>query len=339
MPENRLSYLMKQHFLHRITLPEKEEMAALIEQLDDEAVGHQLQQVWNDYTPARLLGESATERIIAEVLQHKQQAAVPVHTMRPHRRRWLLWAAAAAVIGVLVLSILVLWPGGRQQPVATKAVILADQSKNYIQNITLPDGSTVVLQAGSTLNYPAAFAGNTREVTLTGEAYFDIEQDKVRPFLIHTGKVVTTVLGTAFNIKAYPQQKNIIVSVTKGKVKVEDGSRLLGVLTPDQQLSYRFEQTQVEQQQVDARTLVTDWTKQDMVFDETSFATVAAILKRRYNTIIRFENSALMNCSVHATFSGTEKLENVLSVLCKIQDTHYRMEGDTAIVISGKGCN
>jgi len=82
-----------------------------------------------------------------------------------------------------------------------------DHTIHYNRYITLPDGSTVILHAGSKLDYPVSFNGNTREVNLIGEGYFDVQHDPARPFIIHTGHLKTTVLGTAFNIKANAGEK------------------------------------------------------------------------------------------------------------------------------------
>jgi ferric-dicitrate binding protein FerR (iron transport regulator) len=92
--------------------------------------------------------------------------------------------------------------------------------------ITLLDGSVVTLKDGSRLNLKNNFSGNTREITLEGEAFFEIAHNPKKPFIIHTGSVKTTVLGTSFSIKAIPGETSITVAVTEGKVKVEDGGKL-----------------------------------------------------------------------------------------------------------------
>src|SRR5207248_3097180 len=100
----------------------------------------------------------------------------------------------------------------------------------WTRHIVLPDSSTVVLHAGSRLLFPEAFSVNTREVTLVGEAYFDIVHREAQPFIIHTGQLKTTVLGTAFNIRAYDSSQEVMVSVTKGRVRVESGNQVLAEL-------------------------------------------------------------------------------------------------------------
>lgn len=114
------------------------------------------------------------------------------------------------------------------------------QKENKV--IFLPDGSTVFLSPGSRLNYPSTFDGKKkREVFLQGQGFFDIKHNASRPFIVHSGQVATTVLGTAFNIKAQPHEKYITVTVKRGKVSVSDRYKTLGVITPQEQISeYRF---------------------------------------------------------------------------------------------------
>ena len=175
-------------------------------------------------------------------------------------------------------------------------------------------------------------------MTLSGEAYFDIHQDTKSSFVINTGSVKTTVLGTAFNIKAYPGSNEVIVSVTKGKVKVEDGPKMLAVLTPDQQIVYNTVASTLAQRQVNALDEIS-WTRSDMVFESMPFETIAGIISKRYHVNIQFNNEALKQCLVRASFSGTESLEEVLSVLCTVRNATYTIEDGQHVVIDGKGCS
>src|SRR5690606_14155114 len=186
--------------------------------------------------------------------------------------------------------------------------------------ILLPDSSNVVLQKGSSLIYPETFKGDKREVTLTGEAYFDIYQQKDNPFVIHSGKVITTVLGTAFNIKAYPDQPSVTVTVTRGKVKIEEerSRKLLGILLPDQQIVYNNDEV-AETRAVKAAETVA-WVKQGLDFISVPFEEIARQVSDRYQVKISFANPALKSCRIRATFEGTESLEKVLMILCTVRD-------------------
>lgn len=89
-----------------------------------------------------------------------------------------------------------------------------------IKNLTLPDGTSVILNAGSKLSYPAAFGEKDRRVELEGEAYFEVEHEELRPFRVATGDVETTVLGTSFNVNT--RDGKVQVALVEGKVEIED---------------------------------------------------------------------------------------------------------------------
>lgn len=206
--------------------------------------------------------------------------------------------------------------------------------------IVLSDGSRVVLNGESQLVYPETFKGEIREVTLIGEAYFDITRDTLRPFIINTGKVRTRVLGTAFNIKATNEQKDIVVTVTRGKVQVEnEKAKVLAVLTPDEQVHYDSKTETVNEKNVDVNESIS-WTQKNMMkFDSASFGEIANRLSRIYAVNISFSEPKLKNCLITASFSGVETLEEVLNILCRTRGTHYQIKDNNNILISGTGCN
>ena len=260
-------------------------------------------------------------------------------TVRMHH-----WWQVAAVVVVIAGSSFAWWAtrhrGERPALAAVRPVIhkTADKSADFIRHFTLPDGTHVVLQSGSRLDYPKQFNSNAREVSLSGEAFFDVAQDVSRPFIIHTGRVRTTVLGTAFNIRALPEDKEIVVSVTTGKVKVEDNQKLLAVLTSNQQVKYQPVAAVLSKNSVNAAGLVTEWTKQEMAFDGQSFEEVAERLGKRYGVDIQFKKDNLKKCTIKIFFDGTETLEKVLDRLCTISNTSYSLVDGRTVVLDGEGC-
>jgi ferric-dicitrate binding protein FerR (iron transport regulator) len=288
-------------------------------------------QVDNSYNPAARVNR---EKIFSRILEKGKEREINFEKL--HRRQsWPRIAAAAAIIIFIVTGSYFFFLNG-YRPETVFQQRARNGSTAYIRNVTLSDGSTVVLQATSVLDYPGSFTGNTREVTLTGEAYFDIHQDERKPFIIHTGKVKTTVLGTAFNIRA--DGENITVSVTRGRVRVEDDRKVLAVLAPNQQITYTVRAAIVEQKAVNAMQIATDWTKQDMVFEGASFASIAEVVSKRYGVTIEFKNPELRLCMIVASFSGIETLENVMEILCTIRNASYSIKDNQHIVIDGKGC-
>ncbi|MCX6337888.1 MAG: FecR domain-containing protein [Bacteroidetes bacterium] len=211
------------------------------------------------------------------------------------------------------------------------------ESLAYTKYLLLPDGSKVIVHNNSKLEYPSAFNGKTREVTLTGEAYFDIKHDDNKPFIIHTGKLTTTVLGTAFNIQAYPGAKNIIVTVTRGKVRVEFNHKVLAVLTPDGQLVYDLPKADAKNKTVVAQEII-KWTNSDMDFEDVPFETIVEQISKRYQADISFANNEIKKCPVHATFSGTETIEEIITKLCLARNATYKKTDDNKFIILGKGC-
>lgn len=250
----------------------------------------------------------------------------------PLWRSTLRWAAVFA--GLIILAGGIYLVQQRRQGPGLPQIV---PQLGYNRYITLPDSSTVVLHAGSRLDYPAAFSGPVREVTLSGEAFFDIRGNSRQSFVIRTGRLKTTVLGTAFNIKAYPGAEEITVSVTHGKVKVEDDKKVLAVLMPHQQIVYNTAAATAAQQPLNAAAQLS-WTHQDMIFENLSFEEVAALLSKRYEVNILFRNEALKQCPVRASFKGTEPLSYVLDVVCGVRNATYTTGRDHEIIIDGKGC-
>ncbi len=267
-------------------------------------------------------------------------ATSPGNMILPRRRLHVWkWLAAASILLAVLVSVYHFDSKNdvvKTNPIAGKPLAAASLAE-YARYITLPDGSSVVLQAGSKLEYSEAFTGKTREVTLSGEAYFDVAHDPGHPFIIHTGKIKTTVLGTAFNIKSDEDQ--IVVSVTRGKVKVEDGSKVLAVLTPDQQVEYNVRQEASAQHTVNAGSIVTGWTRENMIFNGITFEEIANILSLRYGVSIKFRDEALKRCKIRASFSGTETLDHVAGVLSAIRNGSFEQLPDGTIVFMGEGCD
>lgn len=256
----------------------------------------------------------------------------------PQRKR-LLWRSVAAAAAVLILfSVLYIeWPAlqNRLHPILlTTLRVPADQKKE----ITLADGSRVWVNAGSEIAYPKAFNGKTREVYLSGEAYFDIAHDASKPFIIHTGKVITTVLGTAFNIREDQSKNTVEVTVTRGKVSVANGEKLLGILVPNQQISFNTSKEQAVKGTVDAN-LVIAWQQGELHFDDVSFADAVSQLRQRFNVKIDFTNDKLKSCRFTGTVLKGAKLDKILKVICAFNQATYQTKADGSIVIDGPGCN
>jgi ferric-dicitrate binding protein FerR (iron transport regulator) len=239
-------------------------------------------------------------------------------------KRWA-WSAAAAIL--LVVGGYFAIHKSEPQLTAFHAPV------NHLRYLQLPDGSSVWVNAGSKLNYPVHFGGKTREVELSGEAYFDIKHDLSHPFLIHTGSVVTTVLGTAFNIKEDAVTHRVTVTVTRGRVSVGNTSRLLAVLTPDEQASVGPGEQRAIKQQVKAMQTAA-WRGGDLHFDNARFADAVLQVAERYGISITISNENLKESRFTGTAPVDQPLDEVLGAMCSFNKARYQRNADGNIEIS-----
>ncbi|MFC0772903.1 FecR family protein [Terrimonas alba] len=290
--------------------------------------------------PTINLDVNRAQDLLYRILNSEKQTAKLIPVSKPVRR-YRHWYAAAAALVIVTLAIwnLVATRNNPESPIAKteKKILEPAPETNGKRYIRLQDGSTVLLNEGSQLDYPADFPKDKREVTLSGEAYFDIRPDAKRPFIVHTGKVNTTVLGTAFNIKAYPEQKQITVTVTRGKVKVGDNKKIFGVIVPNESIAVNTEINSFRLERVNADEALS-WKKQYLVLDDISLEEAAVLIGNRYHVNISFSREELENCRISATFLNNENLEQVLTVVTGVVDADYTLQPNDEVIISGEGC-
>jgi transmembrane sensor len=248
------------------------------------------------------------------------------------RPRIMLLRIAAAIAAAFLL-----FTGAYLFGTKPATLVALNVASNQKTRIVLADSSTIWVNAQSSLKYPKEFKGKTREVYLSGEAYFDITHDASRPFIIHTGNVVTTVLGTAFNIKSDSLGHTVVVTVTRGKVSVASGGHLLGILTPNQQISFNTASQQKTETAVDAAKVIA-WQTSYIHFNDITFADAAAALQLRFKVKIAFANDKVKNCRFTGAALKEEKLAEILKVICNFNNATYRTKPDGSIVIDGPGC-
>lgn len=274
--------------------------------------------------------------IFEDIQQNKQIPKKAKIVALPTRKlQWRSIAAVAAIL-ILILAVSLEWPAiqNRLHPQALTALnVPANQKKQ----ITLPDGSVVWINSGSELKYPKEFNGKVREVYLSGEAYFDIYHDTSKPFLIHTGNLLTTVLGTAFNIKEDKENHTITVTVTRGKVGVANGNKQLGIITPNQQISFNLLNEKSVQKEINAQQVIA-WQENELRFDDITFEAAAGQLESRFGVRINFSNNALKKCQFSGAALTGEKLDKILKVICSFNKATYQIKTDGSILIEGKGC-
>jgi transmembrane sensor len=335
MDNRRLTALFHTYVNETCTEDERLEFMKIVSEADhDEDVRALLDNLWQtlpDQSEIRLSSQKSGEIINSIFISERKEQVT--RSGQPNSA----WLKIAATISAIMISSLGLYYFTSEKPEATAITMDSAVRENDHQWLRLPDGSTVVLNSGSTLHYPQTFAGNTREVMLIGEGYFDIKHDPDKPFVVRTGTVTTVVLGTAFNIKAYSYEKDITVTVTRGKVKVSDENKLLAIITPDQQLTFRKEKQETRQQVVDSNVVIA-WMDQDLFFDDVSMEEAAATLEERFDVEINFNSEKLKACRFTATFVKGEDLQQILEIICEFNRATFEQKTFNRIEIRGEGC-
>ena len=180
--------------------------------------------------------------------------------------------------------------------------------------LVLPDGTMVWLNAASSLRFPAAFNGNTREVEVTGEAFFDVKKDNVKPFIVHAGEQQLQVLGTSFNINTYSDEEAPATTLITGSLRVSAETQKQSILLKPGQ------QAVLSRQQLLLRPCnthdITAWKEDKFSYTETSIAVVMRQLARWYNLEVQYEGPVPVS-----TFSGTFPRDLTLSEVIHILKT------------------
>jgi transmembrane sensor len=255
-------------------------------------------------------------------------------------KRMILMVAAFVSILLSVIVARFLFAGGDAEAQATPSEV---STKNGSRSkITLPDGTQVWLNSNSKIIYDNENFGKlNREVTLTGEAYFDVVKNPAKPFVIHTSKINIKVLGTVFNVKAYPEDKQTETSLIHGSIEVtvnnRPGNKI--ILAPSEKLLINnFDENKTKQQttkatkvesavavpqvainklvynKVDSTVAETAWVNNRLVFRDESLEEVAVKMQRWYNTQIEIQDTWLAKQRINVTFE-TETITQALDAL------------------------
>ena len=332
-----LSYLEKD----RITKEQYKLLMELIhEGTNDDFIISQIEQLLKQKEENSSLTEEADHRILSGILSS------PV-IVRPKKKRAVViylvggMTAVASVLLFLFISVFNAPPlmqsklntNQQDQTITTaQQKMPAITSYSGKRAISLPDGSTVILNENSLLSYQGTFSGKIREVQLSGEAFFDIKHDENRPFIVHTGNVKTTVLGTAFNIKAFPSGTKVEVTVIRGRVKVADQTKTLGIITPDQQIDVNTVTNEHRQVKVNAGA-VASWKDNYLFLNDLDMAEAMEIIKKRYDVKITFKDQLLKSIKINATFNNDASLQHIMNVLCTVAETKFQIKDNQEITI------
>lgn len=190
--------------------------------------------------------------------------------------------------------------------------------------VILPDGTHVWLNAATSLSYPASFKGSSRTVSLNGEAYFEVAKNKEMPFLIKTSAQTVEVLGTHFNVNAYPNEQQIRTTLLEGAVKISAGNSQR-ILNPGQQaLVSNAHPEKIEVQQVDVSKEIA-WKNGVFAFEADDLQTVMRQIERWYNVDVTYTGKPCEE-KFYGEISRNDKLSDVFKIL-EVNNVHFDIKG------------
>ncbi|TDE14533.1 FecR family protein [Dyadobacter psychrotolerans] len=254
--------------------------------------------------------------------------------VNPFRRIFTFFNILAAASVLLVFF----FAGRFLLPTTGETVISSVEQKTgngQQRDIKLPDGTIVRLNAGSTITYPKVFPDTLREVTLSGEAFFSVAKNAKSPFIIHTGEIVTRVLGTSFNVRAYPENEDVQIAVVEGKVKVntrlaptEDKNSVC--LTGNEMVTFQKTKGELIKSDYDEKEQI-GWKDGILYFEKSDFISTVKKLERWYGVRIHIADLKKLD-DPSWRFSGKfqhKQLEYILNVMSYPNRFSYTINKDT----------
>lgn len=374
MTQDRLWELLSKKLAGEATQPELDELQQLLRKSPD--LHYPLQTItdlWFQPTVPTEDAEAAFDRHLERMtaagatlsdkddweLTLEKVTETPAEETAPQpRRRWQVAGLLVLVASLLAAS----WymSGTTPAPVIARKEP-AEQSEISTRNgsrskVRLPDGSQVWLNSGSKITYGKDFNTRIREVHLTGEAFFDVVKDSLHPFIIHARNVDIKVMGTAFNVRSYPEDKTVETSLIRGivEVNVHNRPKEKFILRPSEKLvvaaadSIRIPARKgqpksavapqlvlenIHYQPTDSLLVETSWVENKLSFMDESFRDVANRMERWYGVKIDFESARLENIRLTGTFER-ETLQQALRALSITTAFSYHIKNDQVIIDS-----
>lgn len=331
MTEERFSHLFLKYLENTCSQQEMEEFFAFIRKAKtDEELRSLIKKVYEEIKlshPSLSYVDEAGKLVFTEP-DGEYHTPFVKKPGRSKLARALAFAACAVIVAGVIWGISK--PADNDKIAEVKTLTKKFTERKEQKYLLLPDGTQVWLNAASSLQFPDEFKSDKREVYLSGEAYFDVKHADKTPFLIHTRNITTTVLGTAFNIRAYTDQKEITVSVTRGKVKVSRDDKLVAVLTQGKAVKISNITEQVIQKDV-AVEIIAGWQQGNLVYDDAPLEDIVKDMQNVFNTEIKIEDTAVFRLSVTTSFSRDMGAEKALDILARL--TNKKVVNQNGILI------
>lgn len=297
--------------------------------------------------------DDGSKQIIRERILSKLNTQIGVQPSQAKRRRYKKIFRYAATFTLLALAAyyLIELNSPAQHGISERQEITSKESMIHVvnetasnQKISLKDGSYVLLEPGSELNYREDFSNN-REVHLKGEAFFQVASDKEHPFYVYAGNVTTHVVGTSFRVNASDGKGKVTVSVKTGKVSVYSNTPAQSsatktrelMLSPNQEAIYDPAKEELSQRIVDKPQVIPNTPDVKMKFENTPAIKIFDALEKAYGIDIQLNRDALVGCTLTTDLSE-EGFYQRIEALCHALNAEYQVT-EASVIIKSNGCN
>lgn len=248
------------------------------------------------------------------------------------------WMKVAAVMLLLICTGIIFWYIDSTtvhitDQVASKTVIEKTNPRGQKSTLFLRDGSKVILNSSSSVKYSNDFGETNRDIELIGEAFFEVAKNERLPFNVVSGDIITTALGTSFNIQAYPAQKEVQVSLVTGKTRIsfnetKSADSFVNFLDPGQSLTYDSHNRVFVKDSFNPKEVLS-WKDGILYFENKEFSEAKRMLEEWYDVDIKVDygnTDELMHRGIKGEFRN-QSLESILKVMNHARDFDYEIKG------------
>ncbi|WP_332455941.1 FecR family protein [Petrimonas sp.] len=271
---------------------------------------------------------------IDETIKKRIFGKIRLETTREKSYLSVNWRKAMQWAAIFLLPVLsaftVYYFTQRPQRNLQPTVITAQKGEKA--EVVLPDGSNVWINSGSTLTYDRHFNGKERSVYLQGEAYFEVTENKKRPFIVHTKHITVQALGTSFNVRSYETDSLASAVLLEGKVKVSASGHET-ILSVNERATFDKRKQTLLADRVEALNFI-EWKNGNIYFSNQTYDEIARALSRIYNVEIQFAYEQLRPMRFSGTL-GSSGIKNALDILSMTSPMYYEMK-DTTIILHHK---
>jgi transmembrane sensor len=324
--------LLSKYFAQQCT-PDEQQLVEdwVAASADNKSVFDNLKNIWDQTEQVR----PNTEVQQTEAAWQKVKARIQKpQEIKPTKRSLSYILTRAAAAAIIIIGMVTFYIVNTNTQKGTLQMVEISTKKGEKRQLALADGTTVWLNAETTIRYPEKFDGNTREVFVDGEAYFKVQHNAQKPFRVHTGDLTTQVLGTSFNVLAYPESETITVALDEGKVALDFENQHMELQPGYKARFTKKEHTLAKTEIISKHNL---WRNNILDFNNITLADAAQTIERWFGKKVIINGTQIQNCRLTTSFSNP-KLDEVLEIITSVLALEME-EKNGVYYLTGDNCN